>query len=362
MEGGTFIFVNLPNGQRLCLTPPEIDAMHGALESLYCDQIFPDEKMVKARLKALGVRAMIEQHFVKIYSVQPAYLVATDDSGTVSIQFKNGYEGFEGWVDPGNISDPYPHSVWEKFADYLQEMLEEGVLHSKKGLKPVTFHRGRYGMAQDLHARQLPFFQGYSLGKVCHIVELALQRDLLHYENNLLLPAQACGKYHNALYGVPTASSANVKHREKSYVKDMTELKAVFSDLLRKYPFGFNLSTLKTKIKRWHGKHLSETVFHETKLLTLVQMPPLDNVVKIVRLQGNFGYLCQPSSGLMAQIVAERKNAKDQQHYGNKNLHHQGQAEYYDGGGRPHQQHSYSTRGSYSRSAQHQHYVNSASR
>ncbi|CAD7966884.1 unnamed protein product [Amoebophrya sp. A25] len=347
MEGG--IFVNLPNGQPLSVTSAEMDIMQSALESLYRDQIFPDEKTVKARLKTFNVGMMIEAHFVEIYKIQPAYLVAADANGTICIQFKNGYRGFEGWVDPCNNSNPYPHAMWQKFEEYLREMMDD--IHTKQGLKTVTFHRGRYGMAQDLYGRRLPFFQGYSLGKVCHIVELAIQRDLLHYENNLLLPAQACGKYHNAIYGVPTASSANAKHQEQGYVKDMNELKAILSDLLRKYPDGFNLSTLKTKIKGWHGKRLSETVFHETKLLTLVQMPPLDNIVKIVKLQGNCGYLCQPATELMAQIVADRNNARktQQQHYGQG---HHLQADYYYGGGRAHQ-HNHSTRGSYSNAQQH---------
>jgi len=58
---------------------------------------------------------------------------------------------------------------------------------------------------------------------------------------------------------------------------------------------GFNLSTLKTKIRTIFGKRLSETVFHQTKLLELVQLSPIDQIVKIVKLQGNCGYLCQPN-------------------------------------------------------------------
>lgn len=105
-------------------------------------------------------------------------------------------------------------------------------------------------MAKDLYDRKLPFFEGLVLGQVCHVVELAIQRDLLHYENNLLLPAQACGKYHNAIYGVPTASAANQRHTPSAnYVQSMEELKHLMADLLTRYPDGFNLSTLKTKIK-----------------------------------------------------------------------------------------------------------------
>eukprot|EP00392_Amoebophrya_sp_AT5.2_P003220 g3225.t1 len=45
----------------------------------------------------------------------------------------------------------------------------------------------------------------------------------------------------------------------------------------------------------YYNKRLSETVFFETKLLTLVQSPTLSAIARIVKLQGNCGYLCQPA-------------------------------------------------------------------
>lgn len=57
------------------------------------------------------------------------------------------------------------------------------------------------GMAQELHRRQtsgderLEFLRGYTIGETCHIVERAIQRKILAYENSLLLPVSACHSY-----------------------------------------------------------------------------------------------------------------------------------------------------------------------
>merc|ERR1719174_427825 len=48
---------------------------------------------------------------------------------------------------------------------------------------------GRYSCAQELQARDLAFLQGCSLGRVCHIVQLAIsQKKLLGYLNGAVVP------------------------------------------------------------------------------------------------------------------------------------------------------------------------------
>merc|ERR1719210_2018902 len=48
---------------------------------------------------------------------------------------------------------------------------------------------GRYLCVQALMARRLPFFEGCSLGVICHIVQLAIsQKKLLGYLNGVVVP------------------------------------------------------------------------------------------------------------------------------------------------------------------------------
>lgn len=258
----------------------------------------PDEKTLKARLKLKfepGRAKIILPHLIPLYSKVKGMKVVTDDEnvgGGPAVFLKEEPANFAGFVDPCSNADPYPDAVWQQFERYLQTLLygrfnsrsadasdaalkvtvmdltlvsafvksinrcaydvspQAGGSATEAGAGVVTFHRGRYGLATDLYDRKLSFFKGMALGEVCHMVELAIQRALLHYENNLLLPAQACGKHHNAIYGIPTASAANQRAPPSaSYVQTIGELQALLVDLLTQFPDGFNLSTLKTKIK-----------------------------------------------------------------------------------------------------------------
>eukprot|EP00392_Amoebophrya_sp_AT5.2_P017012 g17327.t1 len=212
-QGGDFdipvpLVVTLPSTMQIVLDSEEIGHLVDAVRSLYVDRILPDEKTLKARLK-LRIkpnRVCILSHVLELYSeIKSMRVVMDHENGGPAIFLKDEPNGFLGFVDPCSNADPYPDTVWQHFENHLRTMLDDmnsrqqsdGSLTEKTtgpgSAVAVTFHRGRYGMAKDLYDRKLPFFEGLALGQVCHIVELAIQRDLLHYENNLLLPAQACG-------------------------------------------------------------------------------------------------------------------------------------------------------------------------
>ena len=44
-------------------------------------------------------------------------------------------------------------------------------------------------------SRNLPFFDGLKLGHLLHVMELAIQKNILAYEDNYLLPACACRNF-----------------------------------------------------------------------------------------------------------------------------------------------------------------------
>merc|ERR1711904_69239 len=52
----------------------------------------------------------------------------------------------------------------------------------------MTLPGGRYACAQALQSRNLPFFEGCSLGQLCHIIQLAIsEKKLLGYLNGAVV-------------------------------------------------------------------------------------------------------------------------------------------------------------------------------
>eukprot|EP01067_Filipodium_phascolosomae_P002951 Filipodium_phascolosomae@DN2526_c0_g1_i8.p1 len=52
--------------------------------------------------------------------------------------------------------------------------------------KASHFSRGRYGMAQKIQKEGPERLRAFSLGKLCHMVQLAISRELLWYDNGML--------------------------------------------------------------------------------------------------------------------------------------------------------------------------------
>ncbi|XP_026192432.1 uncharacterized protein LOC34622508 [Cyclospora cayetanensis] len=130
-------------------------------------------------------------------------------------------QGHPGWVDANNPVDPYPEELWNSFM---------------------------YGMARFLQSRNFAFLRGYSLGQLCHIVQLAIsKRKVLAYEDNILKPVNQCKKVVNAFLRLPERSSS------KNHISSVGELQHCILELLKANPGGLTLSTLKRKIKLRQG-------------------------------------------------------------------------------------------------------------
>jgi len=294
-------FVKVKDGDRerqVQLSSHDVNILQQALESLYEDQIYPTPKSLKARLQLMSFAPDALPYFMCLYAAfEHHYIVTPEGSPHKGVLFKVTPKYFKGWIDPTSPEDPFSPEMWEAFVKKLEELLQSVDIANQTDLinAPFVFHRGRYGMAQELEKRNFDLFKGKSLGELCHIVELAIQKKLLAYEHNMLLPAKACVSLSNALVGRPTTHSSFGTSDGIEHISDKDELKKCVEELLSIYKEGFNLSTLKTKIKQNFAKRLSETAFHQIKLLDLVQSPPLNEVCRIEKLKGNCGYLLRPT-------------------------------------------------------------------
>lgn len=85
------------------------------------------------------------------------------------------------YVDPMDPSDPFPESVW---AAFNREVGRATLAHQ-------SWSGGRLGCATTIKAR-LEELESFSLGRVQHLVQLAVKRKILGYQGGQLAPYIFC--------------------------------------------------------------------------------------------------------------------------------------------------------------------------
>ncbi|CAJ1437680.1 unnamed protein product [Effrenium voratum] len=231
------------------------------LESLYQDRIKPMANYIKGRLKERSVPDIIVKSFEDLYSQHPdLFDVQNPKSGEeTTIFFHKPPAWFKGWVDIDSPDDPYDEVMWKELAKFLDG--------------EHTFAGGRYGMARELMQRNLPFLANYSLGEVCHIVQLAIQhRRLIVYHRKMLKPIQT------VLCQLSPDGNGNgaADNAEGEEIKEMDDLTLVLFRMLLHHPSGIRLCRMKQMIKHEFQRKLSEMAFQCTKLIELFNQEPLN--------------------------------------------------------------------------------------
>jgi len=169
---------------RKAVQRPEIAEtdIRDAVQSLYEDELKPYGRILRKRLldqgKVLGLgsneaglahlRAACEP--MKDLRIEPA------QGGEWVALLVNKHVEF---VDVYSPVDVYPRDLWAQASVYFDQLDDA----------ECVFPSGRFSCAACLMDRKLPFLAGYSLGKVCHIVQLAIsQKKLLGYGNLGVVP------------------------------------------------------------------------------------------------------------------------------------------------------------------------------
>merc|ERR1712048_76743 len=233
--------------------------LRGTLDSLYEDRIKPMASYVKGRLKERGCHDSVIRAYIDLYNRYPdVFIVKGSGKGPqaedTTILLVDEPTGFKGWVDCDAPEDPYDESMWQQFGTYLKNGHE--------------FAGGRYGMARELKTRNLPFLDIYSLGEICHIVQLAVQRrKLVVYHKKLLKTFDQVNKSIEGAKG----TNGQMKH-----VSDLRELCLLICRMcIRRRNSGLRLEQLRTKMQDDHGLTINEMAFQCTKLSELVKLEPL---------------------------------------------------------------------------------------
>ncbi|CEL97678.1 unnamed protein product [Vitrella brassicaformis CCMP3155] len=323
-----------------------------ALTSLYEDQIHPFFCDIERRLQELQAPPVVEKHFVALYSLMPAVYevtpaphdntAATRDSPSsgvrpfpspspstrVYLRSQHIPCGFRGWVDPKSSVNPYPERVWRQLSDYLCVLMREGGCGrggEATGEFAYQFKGGRYGMAMELKKRSLHWTNEWTLGEMCHIVQLAITKGLLAYENNILQPVAACKGIASAVLevtprtqaqppspttptspGFPpnttttttttTATSDGLadecdgrggKGGGAACLKDVELVKECISSLLKDFPQGILLSQFKRRFSAKFRRTIVPTAFGHIKLSSFLTHPPMDEVCRVYKSRDN---------------------------------------------------------------------------
>jgi len=135
--------------------------------------------------------------------------------------------------------------------------------------KPFVFRGGRYGMAKKLKASGPQCLRAYSLGQLCHIVQLAISQGILTYDNDLLQPAVTC----RAVSCHPHLNALNEVKRNLAQLLRQAEDRRV------------PLSQVKLLFEQKFNQNLSPVIFGHLKLSDFL-IEECDDVCRLYRHDG----------------------------------------------------------------------------
>jgi len=258
--------------------------LHSAIKSLYADELKPYGRILRKRLAERNVNSgkEVDLSMLRKFSEGDVQLrVGSEEGGEWSALFVNVPETF---VDVYSKEDMYPETTWQAAAQYFETLsAEEGVLPG-----------GRYACAQTLSARGLPFFEGFTLGRICHFVQIAIStRKVLGYLNGGVTSysrSHSCMKDNAASHKSSCAQPAIVSELSIASWKDAKRcLKQILTESLQAGVDQVPLSNIKRICRSQFQMELSETSLGHSKLSDFLQDERLSNICTVRLLdQGYF--------------------------------------------------------------------------
>lgn len=287
-------------------TPPEIPEQDllAAVESLYYDQLKPYGRILRKRLSDRGVAANLASGETGLVHLRNA----CSRSDWIQIEPAQGGEwtallvGCEPkFVDVYSPTDVYPPAMWRAAADYFEQVT------GTEALLPG----GRFSCAQCLVDRRLPFLHGYSLGSVCHIVQLAIsQKKILGYSNDGITPyAQSQSRLKD------NAAKQKSSFTSSQCDDGVGELPFATWDAVRSCvkdalagddngPSPIPLSNIKRLFRTRYNTELSETALGHSKLSELLQDAKLSEICTVKLLDQGYFVIPQFTSAVEEETEA----------------------------------------------------------
>lgn len=282
------------------------DIVLESVESLYKDELKPFSRILRKRVsERIASRLHITVTDQAARSLPYVSLRQLEQACEACSQLEIHSECCNDWsvlipgregkfVDPNDPVDIYPDDLWEAASQYFRS----------QGSTPIKLPGGRYCCAQTLASRQLPFLVGFSLGRICHIVQLAItKRKLLGYRNGVVVPyqvSQSMQKETRAEQQTPYTKAQMVIPDLPFPTADVVSscLKEILSDdLTQPIP----LSNVKRLFRSRFNLDLSETMLGHTKLSNLLQDERFSDVCEVKLVNNSYVVLPKAASSNVLQ-------------------------------------------------------------
>jgi hypothetical protein len=177
--------------------------------------------------------------------------------------------GFPGFVDPTSKTDLFPSEAWADLAQFFVEWMR-----SAAAKEPP---RGRYSMAKSIQESGAVFAESYTLGELCHLVQLAIGKGLLVHEGNTLKPVAASHEHAKGLLDA-TGRAPRVPERAASDLRPVEtwdDLRAAVRLVLRKGPEGFPLAEFHRQLAAIARVEVLPRMLGHAKVSTMLTDPEM---------------------------------------------------------------------------------------
>merc|ERR1712032_559876 len=165
---------------------------------------------------------------------------------------------------------------------------------------------GRYASAKALAERQLPFLEGYSLGQICHITQLAIsQRKLLGYFNGAIVPYDQstsmlkcrCAQEQRPLFDSPVAASpeGRLQFQLADWGTARLKLREILDSAALRGSDQVPLSNIKRLFRSLYQMELSETALGYPKVTELLQDPRFNDICTVQLQERGYAVVPVPS-------------------------------------------------------------------
>mmetsp|Transcript_44202 Transcript_44202/g.76978 ORF Transcript_44202/g.76978 Transcript_44202/m.76978 type:complete len:563 (-) Transcript_44202:468-2156(-) len=283
-----------------------------AVESLYADELKPVGRILRKRItemwptfrskRAEGTIPDVGAEQLRtLCRANPLLTVEPEEGGDFSALLVGRQQSF---VDIYNTQDSYSSEMWFGLRAYCE---------SPRG-QEMSLPGGRYACAQAISALGLPCLAGYSLGRMCHIVQLAItQKKILGYMNGAVVAyskSQSKVKEQLALEG--NALTATGQSEETLRVASMREAQDGMLQILQDASGRVPLSNVKRFFRTNVELELSETSLGQAKLSELLNGDHFKGIC-VVELQET-GYVVVERTSDKFGTIAEEVDFRHSRH------------------------------------------------
>mmetsp|Transcript_140311 Transcript_140311/g.244333 ORF Transcript_140311/g.244333 Transcript_140311/m.244333 type:complete len:563 (-) Transcript_140311:469-2157(-) len=283
-----------------------------AVESLYADELKPVGRILRKRItemwptfrskRAEGTIPDVGAEQLRtLCRANPLLTVEPEEGGDFSALLVGRQQSF---VDIYNTQDSYSSEMWFGLRAYCE---------SPRG-QEMSLPGGRYACAQAISALGLPCLAGNSLGRMCHIVQLAItQKKILGYMNGAVVAyskSQSKVKEQLALEG--NALTATGQSEETLRVASMREAQDGILQILQDASGRIPLSKVKRFFRTKFELELSETSLGQAKLSELLNGDHFKGIC-VVELQET-GYVVVERTSDKFGTIAEEVDFRHSRH------------------------------------------------